>query len=266
MGQLLTVVFLAGYGVIVYWASRGDESAGMRWTGIWSCIVVLLSITASPWIEFGGTSEFDDRVHGLITDPRIAQVLDQPQVQQWIAKAPLLASTLACTDSDVAACLSAMPDSPLKEYAMLARTRQSVSGFAILQIPRANPVLRVMILFSLLWATATLLLGVSNSFLGDGVHLPAVVASILAAGLAITALGLLWYYPIVDTLGYRNEFGVSVITFLAAGRVGSGIIWALSGTVLLAITTVYGSFVMPTSAMSSSLNGGSSGNPWYQNP
>lgn len=248
-----TIVFTVGYSIVVYVSFFRNETR-LQFVSFWSAVVVLVSITALPWIEFGGTGEFDSRVQGLTVDSRLDQVLNDTSIKEWIEKAPILELALSCSDEEVEACVNLMPNGPLKEYTLLVRMNTSISGLTILtQVGQSSTMLRITILFALAWSILRFLWDGIGFVSGGEIVLPQIVGLSISVAMLITAILLLWYYPIVDTLGYRDKFSISTVNFFGAGGVGVGILWTWIGIVTMLVASIGQVFYSSSDTDSSSL-------------
>lgn len=230
---MLPLFILAGYVGLIAWIFLTEKARQTAWLAIWNALVVLVAICLLPWITTEGDAAFDARVHKLSLDPSISMFLQKAQIEGWWQDTPILYAALTCHADDVPTCLAAVPDGLIKQFAFLARADRSIEGLHIaLQINGASPLLRGVIIASFAWGILQLLWGIALLSGSIPVNSNRVSGWILAITGICIAPFLLWYLPIVDTLGHRDRFGVSVVTFLAAAQVGSGIGWTLIGTIV----------------------------------
>jgi len=205
----------------------------MAWLGLWNGLVLLIALFVLPWITTGGRDTFDARTDDLSLHPLFSELLEKVPLENVWNETPILYAVITCNAEDTDKCLDKIPDGAIRRYATLTRNDTNIESFRLIgQATGAGSGLRITIVVLLIWSLfyffwmIAKVVGMHANYFPEGMRW-----ALAGVGVLLVPL-VLWYLPIVDTLGYRDIFGISTVAFLAGARVGPGIGWAFIGLLI----------------------------------
>lgn len=225
---LFGILVIALSGGTVATVRRGHSSPQTAWTTLtlWGVGLTAGALFLLPWLSFRGADYFDAQAN---------QVVQHSLFRTMEQHAPSLRPVWLSATSDVAA-----PAAPSGDLASLVRTRIHLTGFEVVRlVPQASSVLKTALgLLGLLAGVALLGWAAAQGGFDTPLAQGALVVQSLGAGM--TFFVLLWYVPVIDSLGIRDDFTARTLFFLAGAQTGPGIWAALLGVLLLAIAGTVG--------------------------
>jgi len=240
---ILSYLLVPGYLALIAWALHSHQNHSIAWLGVWNGVILVVSLLVLPWITSGGETMFDARARELSLHPQISSLLEKVTIETLWNETPILYAVITCAGDEMEKCLAKVPEGKIREFADLVRKETNIQAFRLVsQSAGTSSGLRVTIVVLLIWSVTNLLWIFARL---AGALLPGYLNVglrwvLIGVGILLMPL-ILWYLPIVDTLGYRETFGISAVTLLAAAQVGSGIGWTsvglLTGLAVIILST-----------------------------
>ena len=194
-------------------------------------LLLMVSSVFLPWLVHGGAERFTANMD------RVATMLRLGDFAGW---APRLPQVLGVSHDDLKSGETLIEALARKESGFLCTALQegdSFTGWTLGQHARQTN--KALSAYMVVLATGTgllLTLNLVTVFVRDpGIH--RVVITVTSVFALAMLFGALWYLPVIDTLGARDDPALRLLMVAAEARVGGGVWLAMAGALVAIITT-----------------------------